>query len=83
MNKSIWLDSIKKYNYPTLNNDCECDILIIGGGITGVSCAYHLKNCNKKVILVESNLIAHGTSGKTTGKLTFLQDDILNKIKNI
>lgn len=83
MNKSIWLDGIKFKDYPCLNIDEECDILIIGGGITGVCCAYFLKSYNKKVILVESNKIAHGISSKTTGKLTFLQEDNLVKIKNI
>lgn len=83
MNKSIWLDNIESISFPDLEKDCDCDILIIGGGITGVCCSYFLKESNKKVILVESNKIAHGTSSKTTGKLTFLQEDNLLKIKNI
>lgn len=83
MNKSIWLDNIESISFPDLDKDCDCDILIIGGGITGACCAYFLKESNKKVVLVESNKIAHGTSSKTTGKLTFLQEDNLLKIKNI
>lgn len=83
MNQSIWLDNIKFKEYPKLNKDCNCDILIIGGGITGASCAYFLKDCNKKIILVESNKIAHGTSSKTTGKLTYLQENNLLKIQKL
>ena len=66
-----------------INNDIECDILIIGGGITGVSTAYFLKDSNKKIVLVERNKLCMGTTAKSTVKLTFLQDDMINKIKNI
>jgi len=82
-NKSIWLDNISREKYPKLDNDIECDILIIGGGITGICCGYFLKDYNKKVILVEGNKICTGTTAKSTGKLTYLQDDMIDKIKNI
>jgi len=81
--KSIWLDGVKRKKYPKLEKDIECDILIIGGGITGVSCAYYLKDSNKKIVLVERNKLCVGTTAKSTGKLTYLQDDMINKIKNI
>lgn len=81
--KAIWLDNISRNKYPKLENDIECDILIIGGGITGISCGYFLKNCKKKIVLVEGNKICTGTTAKSTGKLTYLQDNMLNKISNI
>lgn len=81
--KSIWLDNVTRDKYPKLVNDIECDILIIGGGITGVCCGYFLRNINKKIVLVEGNKICTGTTAKSTGKLTYLQDDKINKIKNI
>ena len=80
---SIWLDGVKRKKYKTLNKDEECDILIIGGGITGFACAYFLKDLNKKIILVDSNKICTGTTAKSTGKLTYLQENYLNKIISI
>lgn len=80
---SIWLNDITKDKYTSLDTDMECDILIIGGGITGLSCAYFLKNCKKNIILVEANKLAHGATSKSTGKLTYLQENYLTKIKNI
>ena len=77
---SIW--EYTKYEYPKLEEDIEVDILIIGGGITGISSLYHLKDTNLKVALVEQNKIGHGVTLNSTGKLTYLQNDLLYKIKN-
>lgn len=79
-NISIWKDNLFK-NYPILRDDKECDILIIGGGITGVSILYHLRNSEYKVILCEQNKIGHSVTGSSTGKLTYLQNDLIDKIK--
>ena len=82
MNHSIWLEGIKKKKYPELTNDLEVDVLIIGGGLTGISTAYHLRNTNLKVALVEKNQIGHGVTSRTTGKLTYLQENIYSKLVN-
>lgn len=50
MNNSIWLDNIKSNKYEKLNKDIEVDILIIGGGITGLITSYYLINKNKTII---------------------------------
>ena len=44
INKSIWLKGIRDKKCNTLKNDIKTDILIIGGGITGLSSAYFLKD---------------------------------------
>ena len=81
INKSIWLDVEKKSSFSRLENDLDVDVLIIGGGLTGVSCAYQLSDSNLKVCLVEKNLIGHGVTSRTTGKLTYLQENIYSKLK--
>lgn len=80
--KSIWLDNIKSKEYKPLDKDISVDVLIIGGGITGISTAYHLMNQKLKVCLVDRNKIGEGISSKTTGKLTYLQDNIYTKLSN-
>ena len=80
---SIWLTNIVKDKYMSLTKDIECDTLIIGGGITGLSCAYFMQPTSQKIILVESNKIAFGATSKSTGKLTYLQEAYLNKIENV
>ena len=82
-NISIWKDKSKKImNYKSLDKDIECDVLIIGGGITGISTLYNLNNSNLDVVLVEQNKIGMGVTSNSTGKLSYLQDSIYNKIIN-
>ena len=75
-NSSIWLDGINRKVSDKLMLDIDVDVLIIGGGITGVSILYNLIGSNLKVALVEKNRIGMGVTARTTGKLTFLQENI-------
>lgn len=79
-NSSIWLDDLKKSKIESLNENIDVDALIIGGGITGLSILYNLIGSNLKVALVEKNRIGMGVTARTTGKLTFLQENIYSKI---
>lgn len=55
---------------PELREDIECDYLIVGGGITGVSLAYFLKKFGvKNVVLVDKNSVGSGATGKAAGTL--------------
>lgn len=78
---SIWSEEIKCSIFPKLNSDIDVDVLIIGGGITGINTLYHLVNNGLSVCLVEKNLLGSGVTCRTTGKLTYLQGDIYSKIK--
>jgi glycine/D-amino acid oxidase-like deaminating enzyme/nitrite reductase/ring-hydroxylating ferredoxin subunit len=78
--KSIWLENINDSDYKKLNENIICDILIIGGGITGMSTAYHLINNNLKICIVDKGLVGHGVTSKTTGKLNYLQELLPYKI---
>ena len=82
-NNSLWLKGIKTKAIPSLKKDIETDILIIGGGITGITTAFYLKDEKLDITLIDSNKIGYGVTSKTTGKLTYLQEDILNKIKDM
>ena len=81
-NISIWKDYYEETNYESLNCDIDVDVLIIGGGLTGISTLYHLKDSNLKVALVEQNKIGLGVTGNSTGKLNYLQNDLIDKIRN-
>lgn len=79
--KSIWREGFPKNSCTKLEKDLDVDVLIIGGGMTGISTAYHLRNSNLNVCLVEKNMIGGGVTSRTTGKLTYLQENIYSTLK--
>ncbi len=66
---SYWKDTTKP-TYDTLTADLEVDVTVIGGGITGLTSAYLLKQAGLRVAVLEKNTIGSGTTGGTTGKVT-------------
>jgi len=80
-NISIWTEEKQNTVCNSLHENLLLDVLIIGGGITGISAAYQLKNSGLNIALVEKNTIGMGVTSKTTGKLTYLQENIYTKIK--
>ena len=59
MEKSYWIESIKdkKRDYPKLEEEKTTEIVIIGGGLTGLTTAYYLSKNGKKVIVLEKDKI--------------------------
>lgn len=55
--------------YPTLQEDIQADVCIMGGGFTGLSSAVHLAKAGFKVVLLEANRIAFGASGRNGGQI--------------
>lgn len=78
---SLWEKYLTNEKCPSLNNNLEVDTLIIGGGLTGLNTLYFLRN-EKSICLVEANKVGMGVTKATTGKITYLQENILAKVKN-
>lgn len=78
--ESIWTKNLKFKNIIKLNKDIDVDVLIIGGGITGLTTAYYLKDSNLNVCIVEKNYIGMGVTSKTTGKINYLQETIYSDL---
>ncbi len=70
--ESIWNKSIALPSFPQLQENLECDVVIIGGGISGILCAHMLKRSGLNCILLESNTICSKVTGNTTAKITSL-----------
>ena len=67
---SIWSETIELPHFSSLNEDVKTDVLIIGGGITGILCAYFLQKAGVDYILVEGKKICSGVTKNTTAKIT-------------
>lgn len=84
MTNSIWNKDINRKNDKLEKlNDLDLDVLIIGGGLAGISTAFYLKDSNLNVALIESNKIGSGTTSLTTGKITYLQDTIYSDLESM
>ena len=67
---SIWLKTAHKPRLDALTRDKHVDVLIIGGGIAGILCAYKMREAGVNCMLVEANEICGGITKNTTAKIT-------------
>jgi glycine/D-amino acid oxidase-like deaminating enzyme len=79
--QSLWEDS-QIPQFDKLSADVDCDVLVIGGGITGLTTTYLLKHSGKHVCLVERDRLARGNTGCTTAHLTMVTDSRLSELKH-
>lgn len=68
--ESIWDNTAEIKEFEPLQRDISTDVLIIGGGLAGILCAYMLKNAGIDCVLVEAKRIAGGITRNTTAKIT-------------
>ncbi len=69
MNKTWYDDTLinRFEEQEHLNNNRKCDVLIVGGGLAGLSILYNLKKNNVDAVLIEENHIGSGASGRNGG----------------
>jgi len=57
--------------FPVLDHDSTVDVTIVGGGIAGVSCAFHLTNAGYNVLVLEKEEVGSGATGASSGILYY------------
>ena len=67
--ESLWSD-ISLPQSPKLQGDITTDVLVIGGGMAGLLCAYMLQNAGVSVVVAEARRICGGVTANTTAKVT-------------
>lgn len=79
---SYWLETARIKSFAALTRNISVDVLVIGGGITGITTAYFIKQSGLKVALIERERVATKDTGHTTAHLTYVTDtslDVLNR----
>lgn len=80
MNNSVWTDNVKMPEFKKLCGNIETDVLIIGGGMCGILCAYFLNQLGVNYVLVEGDKICKGITKNTTAKITSQHGLIYDKL---
>ncbi len=68
--ESLWLATTPATDYPSLDGDRRVDVVVVGGGITGLTAAVRLVEAGRSVAVLEADRVAAGVTGRTTAKVT-------------
>ena len=79
--QSIWAKDYHQWYCPQVKQNLETPILIIGGGLAGLMCAYELMQDKKDFILVEARELIHGVTANTTAQISLAHDTLYEDIK--
>ena len=80
MCKSVWSATSEPPNFPILTGNIKTDVLVIGGGMAGILCAYFLQQAGMNYALVEGGQIGCGITKNTTAKVTSQHGLIYDKL---
>jgi len=76
----LWEDDVTSPQFPRLTRDASADVLVIGGGMAGVLCAYTLKERGIKCLLVEAATLGSGITRGTTAVLSAQHDTLYSDL---
>ena len=67
---SFWLETSPKTNFPMLEEGLKVDVIVLGGGIAGITTATLLKESGLNVAVIESDRIVKDVTIGTTAKIS-------------
>lgn len=80
---SCWLENRAERQYLPLIVNTKTDVVVVGGGLAGISVAYNLVNRGFSVVLLEDGFLGSGETGRTTAHLASALDDRFFSLENI
>lgn len=78
--RSFWMETGPAIDAPALTGDAECDVVVIGSGIAGLSIAYELARFDRRVIVIDRGRIGYGMTARTTAHLATALDDLYSEL---
>ncbi len=78
--ESVWLQTAQRPGFSPLTGSVKTDVLIIGGGITGVLCAHRLRQQGVDCVVTEATTVGGGITKNTTAKLTLQHGALYDRL---
>ncbi|GAB4819568.1 hypothetical protein N2152v2_006614 [Parachlorella kessleri] len=72
---TVWNMKSVTPKYPALAEDTRADVVVVGAGIAGLTCAYQLAKAGKSVVVLEARVRGGGQTGRTTAHIMTWLDD--------
>ncbi|WP_046176350.1 NAD(P)/FAD-dependent oxidoreductase [Domibacillus indicus] len=69
-------------SYPSLKEDRDLDVLIVGGGSSAAQCAYYLAASHLKTAVVEKGKIGHGSTSTNTALIQYSGEKMFTNLIN-
>jgi len=79
---SLWPRPASLASFPPLSGELSVDVAVVGGGITGLTCAVLLAEAGKTVALLEGRELGAGVTGSTTAHLTEAVDARYHRLES-
>ena len=67
-------------SYPSLQEDVDCDVLVVGAGITGALMASQLSSEGYRTVVIDRRNVAFGSTSATTAMLQYELDKPLYEL---
>lgn len=80
--RSLWLDTAPPSAYPSLEQELDVDVAVIGAGIAGITTALLLKRQGARVAVVDRDVVAGEATGRTTAKCSALQETRYQELRS-
>jgi glycine/D-amino acid oxidase-like deaminating enzyme/nitrite reductase/ring-hydroxylating ferredoxin subunit len=79
---SVWEDRNPRTPAPAAEVEGAVDVVVIGGGLTGLTTALLLGRAGRRVVVLEADRVGAGTTGRSTAKVSLLQGTRLSQISS-
>lgn len=78
--ESVWSAKSRLPQFSKLRGDIRTDVLVIGGGMAGILCAYFLQKAGVDCCVAEAKTVCSGITKDTTAKITIQHGLIYEKL---